>query len=73
MLWDEQVGSLAADITAWTGNDTRPLEWAISELGTLWDEPVLHAILAEGFTVAGSHAWLRAQIRKRSNRSGQNE
>src|SRR5665647_1532273 len=28
-IWDAQVGALAVDVTKWTGNDTRPLEYAV--------------------------------------------
>jgi predicted nucleotidyltransferase len=62
-IWDDQVTELAADISRWTGNDTRPLEYAVSELSAARDEPVLRAILAEGLTVAGSRAWLVRQLR----------
>jgi hypothetical protein len=61
--WDEQVGELAADVTRWTGNDTRPIQYAVSELAAARGEPVLHDVLDEGLTVAGSRAWLNRQLR----------
>lgn len=64
-VWDDQVGALAADVTRWTGNDTRPLEYTVSELTDVRDEPVLYDVLHEGLTVAGSRAWLNRQLRHR--------
>lgn len=63
--WEQQVAELAADVSRWTGNDTRPLEYTVSELSAARDEPVLRAVLAEGLTVAGSRAWLNRQLRER--------
>jgi predicted nucleotidyltransferase len=63
--WDQQVAELAADVTKWTGNDTRPLEYTVAELSAVGHEPVLRAVLAEGLTVAGSRAWLNRQLRER--------
>jgi hypothetical protein len=62
--WDEQVGALMADVTRWTGNDTRPLQYTVSELANARGEPVLRDVLDEGLTVAGSHAWLNRQLRE---------
>lgn len=61
--WDEQVGELAADVTRWTGNDTRTVQYTVSEVGADRSEPVLRAVLDEGLTVAGSRAWLNRQLR----------
>lgn len=63
--WEQQVAELAADVSRWTGNDTRPLEYTVSELSAARDEPVLRAVLAEGLTVAGSRAWLNRHLRER--------
>lgn len=64
-LWETQVNDLAADVTRWTGNDTRPLEFTASELASRGsDEPVLRAALDHGLTVAGNRAWLNRQLRK---------
>lgn len=65
-IWDEQVGNLAADISKWTGNDARPLEYTLSELTSARDEPVLRDVLREGLTVAGRRAWLSHQLRQRA-------
>ena len=64
-LWEEQVAELAADVSKWTGNDTRPLEYTVSELTAARNEPALLAVLAEGLTVAGSRAWLNQRLRDR--------
>jgi predicted nucleotidyltransferase len=69
-IWDAQVAELAADVSRWTGNDARPLEYTVSELTAARDEPVLRAILTEGLTVAGSRAWLIRQLRKPKERDG---
>ena len=63
--WEQQVAELAADVSKWTGNDTRPLEYTVSELSAARDEPVLRAVLAEGLTVAGNRAWLNRHLRER--------
>lgn len=62
--WEEQVAALAVQLTRWTGNDTRPLQYAVREVGD--HEPVLRDVLRDGLTVAGTRAWLvkamRAQV-----------
>ena len=63
--WEEQAAALAADVTRWTGNDTRPLQYTVSELAAARGEPVLHDVLEEGLTVAGNRAWLTQQMRRR--------
>jgi predicted nucleotidyltransferase len=70
--WEDQVADLTADVSRWTGNDARPLEYTVSELSAARDEPVLRAILAEGLTVAGSRAWLVRELRKPKERHGAN-
>ncbi len=65
-VWDEQVGALATDVTRWTGNDTRPLEYTASELADARDQPVLRDVLHDGLTVARSRAWLNQQLRQRT-------
>jgi predicted nucleotidyltransferase len=66
-IWDEQVADLAADVSRWTGNDTRPLEYTVSELTTARDEFVLRDVLEDGLTVAGRRAWLSRQLRARQD------
>jgi hypothetical protein len=44
------------------------LEFTAAELADRGrDEPVLRAVLHEGLTVAGTHAWLTKQLRKRKD------
>jgi predicted nucleotidyltransferase len=64
-IWDEQVADLVADVSRWTGNDTRPLEYTVSELTTARDEFVVRDVLEDGLTVAGRRAWLSRQLRAR--------
>ncbi len=66
--WEEQVGDLVADVGRWTGNDTRPLEYAVSDLAAARGELVLRDVLEEGLTVAGHRAWLSRQLRAREDR-----
>ncbi|MGH3544691.1 MAG: nucleotidyltransferase domain-containing protein [Mycobacteriales bacterium] len=61
--WETQVNELVSDVTRWTGNDTRPLQFAVGELATRGGyEPVLHAVVKDGLTVAGTRAWLAKQL-----------
>jgi predicted transcriptional regulator len=62
-LWDGQVDQLVSDITRWVGNDARSLQFTTGELAARRDEPVLHSVLSEGLTVAGTRAWLHKQLR----------
>ncbi len=68
--WARQVGELAVDVTAWTGNDTRPVEYTIAELRAARAEPMVREVLEHGLTVAGSRAWLLKQLRPVRNESG---
>jgi predicted nucleotidyltransferase len=66
--WALQVDGLAADVSRWTGNDARILEFTVAEVAARGrDEPVLADILRDGLTVAGRHAWLAWQVRKRKS------
>ncbi|HEY1616960.1 MAG TPA: nucleotidyltransferase domain-containing protein [Streptosporangiaceae bacterium] len=62
--WDTQVSALAFDVSRWTGNDARPLEYTVSELLAARDEPVIFDIMKDGLTVAGRRAWLNQQLRE---------
>jgi hypothetical protein len=65
-LWETQVNDLTTEVTGWTGNDTQPLEFTVSELAARGrDEPVLRAVLDHGLTVAGTRSWLNKQLRTR--------
>jgi predicted nucleotidyltransferase len=60
--WREQISSLEEAATAWTGNDTRTLEFGEKELPRLRkSEPVIQDVTAEGIVLAGSLATLRRE------------
>lgn len=63
-LWRAQVDELVADVRRWTGNDTRPVEFADIQIGR-HHEPVLSDAAAEGLTLAGSRDWFVKQLRRR--------
>lgn len=65
--WDEEVGALVSDVSRWTGNDTRALEYSEHEVGASPAGPVLRDVLAEGLTVAGSRAWLISKLTQRTD------
>jgi hypothetical protein len=65
-IWDAQVSALASDVSRWTGNDARPLEYTVSELLAARDDPVVRDVLEDGLTVAGQRAWLIQHLRERS-------
>ncbi|MDA8117657.1 MAG: nucleotidyltransferase domain-containing protein [Actinomycetota bacterium] len=64
--WEQQVTGLAAQVTRWTGNDARPLQFAVGEVGD--HEPVLRDVLRDGLTVAGTRAWLSTAMRSGTRR-----
>jgi hypothetical protein len=63
-IWASQVTDLARAVTAWTGNDTRVVEYAVDDLRTAAEagEPLLDNVARHGLTVAGSRAWLNQQL-----------
>lgn len=63
--WEAQVAELARSVTAWTGNDGRIVEYTEDELraAAIAGEPLLRDVAAQGLTVAGTRAWLNAQLR----------
>ena len=72
--WVEQVSQLASDVTGWTGNDTRPLEYGDTEMRRALRRgaPVLEAVKAEGIHLHGPSDYLRTvrpQSRKASARA----
>ena len=58
--WRAQLDTLAAEVTAWTGNDARILEYGEDEV--TGRSPVLEAIRAEGLVVSGSLNWLQRRL-----------
>jgi predicted nucleotidyltransferase len=65
-IWDAQVSALTSDVSRWTGNDVRPLEYTASELLAARDELVVRDVMRDGLTVAGHRAWLIQHLRQRS-------
>ena len=60
--WDEQVADLTADVSRWTGNDARALEFDEDAVrGSA--EPVISDVLEEGIEVGGSLRALRGLAR----------
>jgi predicted nucleotidyltransferase len=62
LVWSHQVGELATAVTAWTGNDARVVEYTTTELHGAGAEPLIHEVLDQALTVAGSRAWLVKQL-----------
>jgi nucleotidyltransferase-like protein len=65
-VWDAQVSALASDVSRWTGNDARPLEYTVSELLAARSDPVLRDVMEDGLTIAGQRAWLVQHLRGRN-------
>lgn len=66
--WDAQVDHLVSTVSAWTGNDLRPLVYTLAELDAARGEPVLLDILESGITGAGERSWFQRQVRPRRAR-----
>jgi predicted nucleotidyltransferase len=64
--WEVQMTAMAAQVTRWTGNDARPLQFEVSDVGH--HEPVLRDVLRDGLTVAGTRAWLTTAMRSGTHR-----
>ena len=64
-LWSDQIISLVTRVTAWTGNDTRILEYSRPEVAAHRREPVLAAVQDEGIPLVGD-----AEEFRRARRSG---
>lgn len=61
--WREQVDSISRQVSAWTGNDTRVLEYAVDEvLALAGRDPLLVSIRDEGIHLAGDDRPLRRQL-----------
>jgi hypothetical protein len=63
--WDDDVTTLCALASRWTGNDVRPFEYRASQVRSNRLEPVLQDILEEGVTVAGNREWFMREMRVR--------
>lgn len=62
--WSAQVNGFAAAVSAWTGNDTRVLEYSEGEIPHAGDEEVLTNALGDGVEIAGSIRSLRHSHRR---------
>ncbi|MDI9939221.1 nucleotidyltransferase domain-containing protein [Rhodococcus sp. IEGM 1351] len=70
-VWDEQVAELMAEVTRWTGNDARDLQFTESEIaGRAADAPVLRDVMTEALTVAGSRAGFTRLLRRANRQWG---
>jgi predicted nucleotidyltransferase len=61
-VWVGQLGELTEQLSAWTGNDTRILEYDVAELGAV--DPVLDEIAAQGIPLGGDAAVLARRPRR---------
>lgn len=69
--WRTQLDALASSVTAWTGNDTRILEFSVREArtGLAAGDGVLLAARDEGIVLHGSLTYL-SDLRRRARRRG---
>ncbi|MGH3446821.1 MAG: nucleotidyltransferase domain-containing protein [Nocardioidaceae bacterium] len=65
-VWESQLDALVQTVTAWTGNEARPLGYTVSELVAAHDEPILADVLRDGITVHGQRSWLLRQLRQKA-------
>lgn len=73
LTWRDQLDALARDVTTWTGNDTRVLEFSVGEVraGLAAGEEVLLAARDEGIALHGPLTFLRSgRFRKVGGRRG---
>jgi hypothetical protein len=66
--WQEQLSTLQTSGTAWTGNDTRVLEFGEQELTSAAFEQVLTEAARDGIELYGTLRLLRHSTRTRSGR-----
>ncbi len=57
--WREQIATLEADASAWTGNDARVVEYSEEELPRIGLEPLLRDAITDGIELYGSRRVLR--------------
>jgi predicted nucleotidyltransferase len=60
-VWESQIDELAANVTAWTGNDCREIEYSTREIRDLVaeGEPLVALIRQHGILIAGDRSLLR--------------
>lgn len=64
-IWNAQLSQLQSDVTAWSGNDARILEYGEDELRNAAAEPVLQDALHDGIELYGSRRVLCGSISSR--------
>ncbi len=57
-MWRTQIADLQRNVTKWTGNDTRVLEYSVADLGYGHDR-VIDDIRRDGIRIVGDEALLR--------------
>lgn len=64
-VWEQRVTELARQITAWTGNDGRIVEYTEDELRTAIaaGELLLLDVSKQGLTVGGTRTWFTKRLR----------
>lgn len=60
--WGDDVATLCALASRWTGNNVHPLEYGESEISAARGEVVLQDIAEEGITVVGDRQWFRREM-----------
>lgn len=64
--WREQLGLLERQMTDWTGNDARVLEYCEDELGYTAVRGVIEAAIADGIELYGSRRALRRLVEEQA-------
>ena len=66
-IWREQIVGFTRDATAWTGNDTRVLEYSDAEVrtGLGGDAAVLADIIRDEVRLAGPQRYLKTTTKRR--------
>ena len=64
--WQQQLCELAEQVSAWTGNDARIVEYTVDDLraAAASGERLIADVSEQGLTVAGAHGWLSGQLRE---------
>lgn len=64
-VWRTQLVELERSVAAWTGNDTRVVEYGEDELAGLAAEPLLGDVLDEGIELVGTRRALKRLLAER--------
>ena len=63
-VWRTQLVELERSVTAWTGNDTRVVEYGEDELTGLSEEPLFANVLEDGIELVGTRRALKRSLAK---------